>query len=141
MNEDIQDRSFDEEIAEYNQDPLSVDEEATESVPSQSTAKRGRPRIPEKWTQVISLEHHDLDNLKMHVIATDLLLAEGWPGVTASSLEDEWRPYFFPKAFVKENKDISLEQFALEEKELKELGIEVTKLRAAILSQVEKEVS
>ena len=62
----------------------------------------------------------------MHIIATDLLLAQGWRGVSASHLEEEWRPHFYPKAFVKENKDISLEQFALEEKELKELGMKVT---------------
>ena len=47
MKEDIQDRSFDEEIAEYEQDPLALQEEATESVASQSTGKRGRLRIPE----------------------------------------------------------------------------------------------
>ena len=75
---------------------------------------------------MISLERHDLSKLKMHVIATDLLLAQGRRGGPVSDLEEEWRPFFNSKAFVKENKDISLEQFALEEKELKELGVIVT---------------
>ena len=49
------------------------------------------------------------------------------------------RPHFFPKTFVKENKDISLEQFALEEDQLKELGRLVTKLRKGIQDNAEKE--
>ena len=45
------------------------------------------------------------------------------------------------KTFVKENKGITLENFALEEKELKDLGIKVTKLRNDILAAANKEAS
>ena len=114
MFKNAHDRSFDEELEEYSLDPVEQAEEAEESIQSQSTVKRGRPAIPEKWTQVISMEHHDLENLKTHIIATDLLLAEGYQAQPPSLQEEEWRPYFFSKAFVKENKDIELDAFALE---------------------------
>ena len=70
--------SDDEEIAEYEPDLLVQEEEVSSSAVSQATEKRGRPPIPEKWTKVISMEHHNLDNLKTHVIASDLLLAQGF---------------------------------------------------------------
>ena len=40
-----------------------------------------------------------------------------------NNFKDDWSPYFFPKTFVKENKDISIDQFALTENGLKDLGI------------------
>lgn len=48
--EDIGNRSFEEELAEYELDPMEQAVEATESIQSQSTGKRGRPYIPERWT-------------------------------------------------------------------------------------------
>ena len=102
---------------------------------------RGRPRIPEKWTRVISLEHQDLENLKTHIIATDLLLVSGFQGKRDEPQDEVARLHFFPKAFVKENKDISLEAFALEGDRLKELGISVTNLRKDILDKAEQEES
>ena len=44
--------SDDEEIAEYEPDLLVQDEEVSSSAVSQATGKRGRPPIPEKWTQL-----------------------------------------------------------------------------------------
>jgi len=50
MNHNINDRSFDEELQEYDLDPLEQSQEPEQSAQSQSTGKRGRPYIPEKWT-------------------------------------------------------------------------------------------
>ena len=49
--------SDDEELEEYEPDPIVQELEVSASVVSQSTGMRGRPSIPEKWTQVISIEH------------------------------------------------------------------------------------
>ena len=78
--QDILDRSLDEELLEFNLDPVEQEEEVEDSVRSQSTGKRGRPAIPEKWTRVIRLADQDLDNIKTHIIATDLLLVQGYQG-------------------------------------------------------------
>ena len=85
------------------------------------------------------MEHTDLENLKTHLLSTDLLLVQGWQPPPDSLPEEEYLLHFFPKTFVQENKDITLEQFALKEGELLELGKMVTKLRAGILSKMEKE--
>lgn len=52
--------------------------EDAEEDPSLATSTvsrgRGRPRIPEQWTRVISMKHDDLRQVKVHPIATDLLV-------------------------------------------------------------------
>ena len=69
------------------------------------------------------------------------MLVTGFQPTAGGASEGEWNPSFFSKTFVKENKNITLENFALEEKELKELGIKVTKLRKDILIAADKEAS
>ena len=85
------------------------------------------------------MEHTDLENLKTHLLSTDLLLVQGWQPPPDSFPEEEYLLHFFPKTFVQENKDITLEQFALKEGELLELGKMVSKLRASILSKMVEE--
>ena len=41
---------------------------------SLAASKRGRPKLPELWTKVISFNYDKLDKLKGYVIATDLLM-------------------------------------------------------------------
>ena len=69
------------------------------------------------------------------------MLVSGFQPAAEDPSEGEWHPSFFSKTFVKENKNITLENFALEEKELKEMGIKVTKLRKDILMAADKEAS
>ena len=73
---------------------------------SSAPSKRGRPRIPESWTKVISLSHMDLEKIKVHVIATDLLMQQGIPGVDKTNDPEPWIPAFCPRTFVKNNPDI-----------------------------------
>ena len=44
----------------------------------------GRPRIPEKWSWVISMEHDDLNNIREFQISTALLLEDALPNVSSS---------------------------------------------------------
>ena len=44
------------------------------SVNSNVSKKRGRRKIPEQWSRVISLSTDDLTNLKVFELAPDLLL-------------------------------------------------------------------
>ena len=93
---------------------------------SLSTGKRGRTPIPKRWIQVISLECHDLENLKTHILATILLIVKEYYPPTQSLIEEWHMPVFCPKTFVKENEDISLKQFVIGEDRLLDLGREGT---------------
>ena len=44
------------------------------SISSAGTKSRGRKKIPERWTRVISLEQDDLENVKTYELASDLIL-------------------------------------------------------------------
>ena len=90
--------------------------------------KRG-VRIPERWTGVISLDDDNLKRINLREIATDLMLAPNLPGLSTKRRERNWALVFFAKDFVKEHTNITLENYELPQKKLKELGIEVSKAR------------
>ena len=50
------------------------DEEIKNNENQENTTKRGRPRIPEKWTRVISVHNDCLDNLRTFELGPELLL-------------------------------------------------------------------
>ena len=82
------------------------------SVAADGGLKRGPKKIPELWTRVISMSYDRLDLLKSYSVASELLLAAGFP-----EPEKKWaRKYkllFNPKEFVREFKDITLDGFRL----------------------------
>jgi hypothetical protein len=55
------------EISEEEEEDEEEDKQSEEDDPDRSfdsvKSKRGRPKIPEHWSRVISLNHDDLDNL------------------------------------------------------------------------------
>ena len=123
------------ELMEY---PLADDEAAMLSDLEASNSKsnaRGRPRIPESWTQVLNVDKVGLEHIKAKVIANDLLLASSVPNAPVNEPKVNWVPYFYPKEFVKENKAISTLAFALAPSELRRLGVQVTDLRRRLLQK------
>ena len=40
-----------------------------------TSSKRGRPKIPEQWTRVFNVRSTKVEDIPVHVIASDLLLA------------------------------------------------------------------
>ena len=46
-----------------------------ESVEKSESRGRGRPKIPDQWTRIISMDKDKLEDLPAHPIAPDLLLA------------------------------------------------------------------
>ena len=102
--------------------------------------QRGRPRIKECWTRVISLQQDNLDQPRLHVVATDLLLASNYPYQDVGSSTEAWAPLFFSKDYIAEHDEITPENFELESEELKRLGILVSQLRARIRDDAEAEV-
>ena len=54
---------------------LEDEESPTEQiVQAQEPRSRGRPRIPLRWTRMISIFHDDLSKVKCYDLATDLMV-------------------------------------------------------------------
>ncbi len=81
---------------------------------------------------MICFDQADIHSTKLHVIATDLQLAPFVPHEPSKRREKNWKPIFFSKEFVREHQDMILDTYCLGERRLKNLGIEVTKARAAL---------
>ncbi len=110
--------------------------DSVESLPSQG---RGRRRIPDQWSQVLSLDGVKEPRIKSYLVSTDLLYVSGIPATPPTRREKNWEPFFFSKTFIKDNPDISLEKFKLSNNRLKTIGVQVTKLREVIRREVERD--
>jgi len=84
-----------------------------------SRASRGRPLLPDAWTRVINIDDYDIDNIRVHAIAPDLIIMPNLPTGSTPRKAGYTKPYFFPITFERENKEITLEKFALPENRLK----------------------
>ena len=119
---------LDQEISEHPWDPY----EAANQPDVNPTENRGRRRIPEQWTRVISVHHDDLSAIKLVALADDLKLATGYPSSILGNITGQWRPLFHPRKFAEENPLMSLDRFSLSFEELKEQAELVTRRRAQI---------
>ena len=71
MNSDSE-RSFD--LTPINEVDDNVSMNGSESSINTVKSKRGRKRIPECWSRVISLRYDDLSNLKTYELGPDITL-------------------------------------------------------------------
>ena len=78
MESDDSDNGDDRLESELDDQEVSQ-EHAGLSVSSVGNRSRGRPRIPESWTRVISIHQDDLGKLRVYPIATDLQMAPYLP--------------------------------------------------------------
>jgi hypothetical protein len=83
--------------------------------PIPASKKRGRPRIPEKWTRVISITHDSPLDLAVYEIESDQATMDmRLPYPRSSRLSTEpWKPLFLPKQYSAEHPDLSLEGYRL----------------------------
>ena len=90
MSSQHSDSYDDDELQEFPApDEGEVDLQAS-SISSVKSKPRGRPRIPERWTRVISLKDDDLEGLKVYELATDLLLGAALTGLHNKKRRGEW---------------------------------------------------
>ena len=90
----------------------------------------GRKRIPEQWSRVICLSTDDLASLRVFELAPDLLLANAMKcTATRGKKQAQWRPIYWPDAYVKEGHDMTVSGNKLSESRLKKLGKRVSQLR------------
>ena len=109
MNKKKRESSDEDSLNEFHIDQADVVQDLEDSFASSVSSKRGRARIPEQWTKVISLDHDDLEVIKTHVLANDLKLMTNLPLVSTTRKRGEWKPHFFSKTFIKANKSITLD--------------------------------
>ena len=70
---------IDQDISEIDHDqPLEVDDDVS-SVQSQGSQGRGRPRVIESWTRVVTLSQYDPEGRHVYPLNTDLLIALNLP--------------------------------------------------------------
>ena len=97
MSSLLRDFSDDEELTEFHQDPIEQADEEVISIEDATLAKRGRKKVPEKWTKVITLSTVDACQIKLFDIASDLLMTPNLPKLVVGIPTQNWRPYFWPK--------------------------------------------
>ena len=74
--------------------------------PLKQSMKRGRKKILEQWTRVISISKDSPEDLKVFEIETDVKSKDErlvYPRQVRSS-QDVWKPIFYPKQFVKDHR-------------------------------------
>ena len=82
------------------------------------------------WSRVICLSTDDLLNLRVFELAPDLLLSNAMESTaTRGKKQTEWKPIFWPEAYVKEGHSMKLEDNRLTESQMNKLAKKVTKCR------------
>ena len=69
----------DDNVSELGNEVPHEQDDDVESVQSRSSQGRGRPRIPEQWTRLISFRNDDLNLDHCHPLGMDLLVAQNLP--------------------------------------------------------------
>jgi len=103
----------------------SQDEEEIEPV-----KRRGRHRIPEQWTRVISLRTDNPEDYKTYPVHQDLEVAESMvraPLRRRKPGDDE--PVFWPADALDSGKELSLASYSLSEPKLRKYAEQISKLR------------
>ena len=85
--------------------------------------KRGRPRIPEKWTRVISVYGDPLDNLRTFELGPELLLDQSFPTTThIRGRPPDWKPIYWPPHIKKQQMEFKVDQNLCSENQLIQYG-------------------
>ena len=118
MSDASSDWDHDEDLSEWVDHQQLQSDNHDVSVESVVPKKRGRPRLQEKWTRVVSLHQYNPASNYSFDIFIDLLLASNLPTQSIRKHQQAWKPLFFPKAFVEDHWDIRLDDFRLTPEQL-----------------------
>ena len=113
---------MDHDVSEIDHDQASEELDDISSAHSQGSQGRGRPRVIESWTRVVTLSQYDPEDRHVYPLNTDLLVALNLPTHLMDNEDAAWRSYFLPKDFVKANFGITMEAHQLNEEMLMEKG-------------------
>ena len=119
--------------------PQDVEKQSLDDSNTSIVSKgRGRPKIPLKWSRVISLSDDNLTNLKVFELAPDLLIGGAMSkSNTRNRKEKKWKPIFWPDEYITEGHNMTLEGNKLSELQLKKQAVVATKARKLFRDRAE----
>ena len=79
MSKQKSNQQEDEDMLEEENNNPEGDEQEEESSNSQNSQSKGRPRIQEQWTRVISMANDNLEDNHIYPLNTDLIIAANLP--------------------------------------------------------------
>ena len=136
----MQDINSELEMSDDDVLPPDEDEEDVGSVSSQGSRGRGRRRVVEAWTRVISLRRDDLNAKHIFPLGTDLLMSHNLPRKIDNAKDGGWQPHFLAKDFAQPNFHITMDAFKMEEQDLLDAGADITRHRRHFREQAEAAV-
>ena len=89
---------------------------------NKSKKKRGRPRLPNKWSRIISVEDDDFENLQVWPIHDDLEGLEELKLTLIPRKKRDWQPLFTSEGFFTSQDKPQLEDYVLKDRKLRMLG-------------------
>ena len=104
---------------------------------SKSSARSGRRPIPLKWTRIISLDLHQLNEIKSYSVDEDLSSEYNLPAQLSKKKKSNWKAFFDPRVFWKSREVHEMEKYKLNDRELKAAGKRATDLRRLIRERAE----
>ena len=122
----------DDELSEFMKDPLERANAESVDDPVETETKKKTRKLPDLWTRVISMDSDDLVNMKMHPLATDLLLRAGFQKIRKKKGDPEWECFFSPKIYIEMHPNPDLDRMRLSEDRFKRYGEQVTRIRTWI---------
>ena len=93
-------------------------------------SKRGRKKIEDQWSRIISISTDDLEQLNVFELAPDVLMSsKAKATLSRGKRAPEWKPLFNPDLYTKSHSDMSLTGNELTEQQLQLYGEKVTAFR------------
>ena len=108
------------------------------SMKSAPSSKRGRPKIPLKWSRIIDVDSVDGIKYKAFEIDEDLKSLEQELRQQSRRQKKEWKPLFHPKHWWKDHELYDLQQNLLNRVELLAMGSRASDMRETFLSRAHK---
>ena len=121
------------EESEFVEDDSDLEPEKDASINSSSISRRGRKKIPEKWTRVEIITPNHPSEFSVFDLAPDLLLSRGLPHLGESLRLRHWSIFFCQKDFISRHEQLTFDKFRLSSEQLRKYGVKVTKIRKTLL--------
>jgi len=130
--------SSDEEMLDIVDQPSFQESVKDASMTSASSGKRGRPRIPLKWSRIIDVDSVDGIKPKAFDIDDDFKSLGEELKQQKRRQKKEWQPLFHPKHWWKDNELHDLQQNLLDRWELVAMGCRASDRRKIFLERAHK---
>jgi len=130
--------SSDQEMLDLVDQPSFQASMKDASMKSVKSSKRGRPRIPLKWSRIIDVDEINHKRHKGFEIDEDFKSLEQELRQQSRRQKKEWKPLFHPKHWWGDHELHDLQQNLLDRVELLAMGSRASDMRETFLSRAHK---